>query len=296
MATLRPGAGRGCHVIARVFSISPALENIAKADGGFSNAGIYCYTVRRAFGERRFVEKRTNNSREVHVARLLLGRSSRWPSVFPKIYRVIAGHEHTRIFMEYIEGVGATPALSEPVAAAVTRSMLRLQRIFRGAELERVPVSVGGLVHSLKKTELDQRTKECLVRALERNLPSYNTCTRVVCHSDVFWPNLSMRGWPQAPSCRLIDLGFVGRNMLGSDLHHFFRSSMRVPAERPFYSRLVTLTAEAFNADPASVDLAARFYALFRSASTVRRRLDSGDVAGARLEAEVCLRIDRRFA
>lgn len=282
-------------MLAGKFSKAPSLENVTKAGGGVSNAGIYCYTVRRTFAERRFVEKRTNNGREVRVARLLLERSKLRPSLFPKIYRVVDGREHTSILMEYIDGVGAMPTLGAPVAAAVTRAIVKLQRMFHGADLERVPVSVARLVQSLEQSEIDRDTREPIIKALEQNAQAYNACRRITCHSDLFWPNLSVRGWRSVPYCRLVDVGYVGSNMLGSDLHHFFRSAVRVPAERDFYRRLVNLTADAFNVDAKNVDLAARYYALFRSASTIRRRLESGNVAGARLEAEFSLRMERRF-
>ncbi|WP_156824335.1 hypothetical protein [Thioalkalivibrio sp. ALE20] len=182
------------------------------------------------------------------------------------------------IYMEYLPGAGGyeLPDINRErahdefrvLSDEICHGLARFAK-YAGSNLEhKSPASVCkrvSLVRLIYKTGL--RVSDSVVKALARSEEKLFRRASVdrICfsHNDLHFHNLWVRG--SAERVKLIDYGMVRQNMMGADLHHFFRRWMRgSQSDRDFFDALVESYVRYFDVSDGWVRAVACYYGLYR--------------------------------
>lgn len=235
---------------------SLTLIQFSDANGAF----LVCKTIKNKGNESElaFMKELMNVSASVKRSFQI-----QWP--FPEVYHVEERGAESDIYLQYVEGVSnrriaEVMQLARPLAIAIHELSLVLPSVCRrdGQSLPR-----RGRVGSRFLSDVEALLPGTgdRLRALsefQRNLP------HSLCHNDIFWPNLGVGLLDKKPRFTFIDFGMLGTNVVGAELHHFARRSMKSARDDEFFRRVCRKFASLTRIDEQLITMNAYLYAAMR--------------------------------
>lgn len=202
------------------------------------------------------------------------GFLDRWP--LPEVYHVEPGPEVSDVYMQVVPGIAFRhrrdlPNLVQPLAGAIHDLARFLPVLCQAADVTPTDRSRPGSSFFSNAERLLGAKVERLrdIARYQRLLP------HSICHNDVLWPNMGIT--PQA-EITFIDFGMLGRNVVGADLHHFARLSVKSDHDAVFFRDLAGHFAEVARMDLRIVEMNALVYAAMRLMAFEK---DTGHQAGS---------------
>jgi len=209
----------------------------------------------------------------------------RWP--FPEVYHVEDRGTESDIFLQFVEGVSTrrNPSfvqLARPLAVAIHELSLVLPTVCRIEGLS-LPSRGGAGSSFLSEVETLLPGTGDDLRALlrfQRQLP------HGLCHNDIFWPNIGISFVDQKPEFTFIDFGMLGTNVVGSELHHFARRSVKSKKDADFFRRVHRNFASLTRIDERLIEMNAYLYAAMRLMAFEKSKDTSADLEDVK---QLCL-------
>ncbi len=226
-----------------------------------------------AKGKPFMIRKRVRNKRKDEIA--FMGGLSRphditrralqldWP--LPHVFHLAQTAAHTDIYMQYVDGVGyRAPAVANGLVRSLTTAIFSLSLILpvicRNGDvtLERRGHPGGRFLAAVEMLVPGSEARLRDVVRLQRHLPL------IASHNDIFWPNMGIVSQEDKAQVTFIDFGMLGLNVVGAELHHFARVSVRSKSRTVLFRRICRHYAQLTRMDPAVIEMNAMFYALMR--------------------------------
>lgn len=246
-------------------NISCIREQLARTKpikGGHANSGMFLHTL---IDGRNVVEKITSSHHEARIARFFLDNPRDYA---PIIYGIEHEEINIRIFMEFLPSAGIPPSPLKDVHISLRKALrsIAFDEGFSNFIDKDIVSRIDGdlILNYIPTLPISRFHHLCHI---------YSTMERILCHNDIYWPNLAL---VSPKHFKIIDFATMGWNSRGADLHHFaWRGIWNAGAER-LLGRVAKAHAKDMRTSEEHILFAAYFYAFVRSARRVTQRARDG--------------------